>query len=34
MTRDLSVLIGKDTPWMNTQDCLAKLDENLKQAMR
>jgi isocitrate dehydrogenase len=33
MTRDLSVLIGPDQPWMNTQAFLAKLDENLRKAM-
>ncbi len=33
MTKDLAILIGKDQPWMNTQDFLAKLDENLKKAM-
>ena len=34
MTRDLSVLIGPDAPWMNTQAFLAKLDENLQKAMK
>jgi isocitrate dehydrogenase len=34
MTRDLALLIGPDQKWLNTQDFLAKLDENLKQAMR
>jgi len=33
MTRDLAVLIGPDKKWLNTQDFLAKLDANLKQAM-
>ena len=33
MTKDLAVLIGKDQPWMTTQDFLAKLDENLQSAM-
>jgi isocitrate dehydrogenase len=33
MTRDLAVLIGPDQKWLNTQDFLAKLDENLKVAM-
>ena len=33
MTRDLAVLIGPDQKWLNTQDFLAKLDENLKTAM-
>jgi isocitrate dehydrogenase len=34
MTRDLAVLIGPDQKWLNTQDFLAKLDENLKSAMK
>src|ERR1700750_3190381 len=34
MTRDLSVLISPDQPWMTTQGFLAKLDENLQMAMR
>ena len=34
MTKDLAVLIGKDQPWLTTEDFLAKLDENLKTAMR
>ena len=34
MTRDLSVMIGPDQPWMTTQGFLAKLDENLQMAMR
>jgi isocitrate dehydrogenase len=34
MTRDLAVLIGPDQKWLNTQDFLAKLDENLKLAMK
>ena len=33
MTKDLSSLIGRDQPWMNTQNFLAKIDENLKKAM-
>jgi isocitrate dehydrogenase len=33
MTKDLAVLIGKDQPWLTTEDFLAKLDENLKAAM-
>ena len=33
MTKDLSSLIGKDQPWMNTQNFLAKIDENLKKAV-
>jgi isocitrate dehydrogenase len=31
---DLAVLIGPDQMWMNTQDFLAKLDGNLKKAMK
>jgi isocitrate dehydrogenase len=34
MTRDLSVLISADQPWLNTQAFLAKLDENLQKAMK
>ena len=34
MTRDLAVLIGPDQKWLNTQDFLAKLDENLQKAMK
>jgi isocitrate dehydrogenase len=34
MTRDLSVLIGPQQPWMNTQAFLAKLDEGLQTAMK
>ncbi len=33
MTKDLSVLIGPKEPFLNTQDFLAKLDENLNKAM-
>ncbi len=33
MTKDLAILIGKDQPWLNTQNFLAKIDENLKKAM-
>ena len=33
MTRDLSVLIGPDAAWMNTQAFLAELDKNLQKAM-
>jgi isocitrate dehydrogenase len=34
MTRDLSILIGSDQPWLNTQAFLAKLDDNLQIAMK
>jgi isocitrate dehydrogenase len=33
MTKDLAILIGRDQPWLNTQNFLAKLDENLKATM-
>ena len=33
MTKDLALLVGKDTPFLNTQDFLAALDENLHKAM-
>jgi isocitrate dehydrogenase len=33
MTKDLALLVGKDTPWLNTQDFLAALDTNLQRAM-
>jgi isocitrate dehydrogenase len=33
MTKDLAILISKDAPWLNTQDFLAAIDENLKKAM-
>jgi len=33
MTKDLAVLIARDQPFLNTQDFLAKIDENLKKAM-
>jgi isocitrate dehydrogenase len=29
MTKDLALLVGPDQEWMNTQDFLAALDENL-----
>ena len=34
MTKDLAVLIGREQPWLNTQDFLAKIDENLQAEMR
>jgi isocitrate dehydrogenase len=34
MTKDLALLIGKDTPYLNTQDFLAALDANLQAAMK
>jgi isocitrate dehydrogenase len=33
MTKDLASLISKDQPYLNTQDFLAKIDENLTKAM-
>ena len=33
MTKDLALLVGKDQPFLNTQDFLAALDENLRKAM-
>jgi isocitrate dehydrogenase len=34
MTKDLALLIGPDQPWLNTQNFLSKIDENLRVAMR
>ena len=33
LTKDLALLISKDAPWLNTQDFLAAIDDNLKKAM-
>ncbi len=33
MTKDLALLIGRDQPWLNTQDFLARIDENLHATM-
>ncbi|MGH7212719.1 MAG: NADP-dependent isocitrate dehydrogenase, partial [Acetobacteraceae bacterium] len=33
MTKDLAVLVGREQKWLNTQDFLGKIDENLKAAM-
>ena len=33
MTKDLAILIGKETDWMNTEDFLNCLDSNLKSAL-
>ncbi|MGN6522628.1 MAG: NADP-dependent isocitrate dehydrogenase [Actinomycetes bacterium] len=33
MTKDLALLVGPDTPWLNTEDFLAALDEGLQKAM-
>ncbi len=34
MTKDLSLLIGPNEPWLTTQDFLAAIDANLHRAMR
>jgi isocitrate dehydrogenase len=34
MTKDLAILIGPDQAWLTTEQFLAKLDEQLKAAMR
>jgi isocitrate dehydrogenase len=34
MTKDLAILISKDSPWLNTQDFLAAIYENLKVALK
>jgi isocitrate dehydrogenase len=33
MTKDLALLVGPDQEWQTTQEFLASIDENLKQAM-
>jgi isocitrate dehydrogenase len=33
MTKDLALLISKDTPWLTTEDFLAAIDTNLQKAM-
>jgi isocitrate dehydrogenase len=33
MTKDLALLVGPDTPFLNTEDFLAALDANLRKAM-
>jgi len=33
MTKDLALLISRDAPWLNTQEFLAAIDDNLKKAM-
>ena len=33
MTKDLALLVGKDTPYQTTEEFLATLDENLQQKM-
>jgi len=34
MTKDLALLIGKDAPYLSTEEFLAALDENLNAAMQ
>ncbi len=34
MTKDLALLIGNDAPWLNTQEFLAAIDENLQKEMK
>ena len=34
MTKDLASLISNDAPWLNTQEFLAAIDENLQKAMK
>ncbi len=31
MTKDLALLVGKDTPWLDTQEFLAALEQNLQK---
>jgi isocitrate dehydrogenase len=33
MTKDLALLVGRDQPWLTTEEFLAALDENLQKAM-
>jgi isocitrate dehydrogenase len=34
MTKDLALLVGKDQPWLTTQEFLAALDDNLQARMK
>ncbi|MFM7450984.1 MAG: NADP-dependent isocitrate dehydrogenase, partial [Actinomycetota bacterium] len=34
MTKDLALLISSDAPWLNTQEFLATIDENLQKEMK
>ncbi|MGZ4589075.1 MAG: NADP-dependent isocitrate dehydrogenase, partial [Mycobacteriaceae bacterium] len=34
MTKDLALLVGKDAPYLTTEEFLAALDENLTAAMK
>ncbi len=33
MTKDLALLVSRETPWLTTQEFLAAIDENLQKAM-
>ena len=33
MTKDLALLVGPDQPWQTTQEFLASIDENLREAV-
>jgi isocitrate dehydrogenase len=33
MTKDLAILVSKDQAFLNTEDFLAAIDENLKKKM-
>jgi isocitrate dehydrogenase len=33
MTKDLAILVGSDTKWMNTEDFLNCLDKNLQSEL-
>jgi isocitrate dehydrogenase len=33
MTKDLALLVGPDQQWQTTEQFLASIDDNLKQAM-
>ena len=33
MTKDLAMLVGRDTPFLTTEEFLAALDDNLRKAM-
>ena len=34
MTKDLALLVGPQQPWLNTEDFLGRIDENLRRASR
>jgi isocitrate dehydrogenase len=33
MTKDLALLVGRNTPFLTTEEFLAALDDNLRKAM-